>query len=266
MSKQQKPCLDKFYTRYETAIKCYDFIKPYINSNTIIVEPSAGSGVFVDIIAKDGYRCIPLDISPDRNDIIQMNFFDYIYPGETNIITFGNPPFGKNSSLAKKFFNKAILHSDYVCFILPRTFMKENMKDSLYSKCELIFEYILEQNSFEYNGQIFDVPCCFQIWKRTTSDRIKMERYSMSYDNFKFNKIWTNKCISFQRVGCYAGKISYIELNKQSHYFIETTSDVIEFLEKQSWENIKYNTSGNPSIGKQEIIKILIDNNIIRGK
>ena len=51
----------------------------------------------------------------------------------------GNPPFGKNCSLAIKFFNKAAEFADLIAFIIPRTFKRI----SIQNKLNLNFSFIL---------------------------------------------------------------------------------------------------------------------------
>ena len=59
------------------------------------------------------YKLLPkstrygIDLAPAHPDVIEQNFFDYKPDSVGNILTIGNPPFGKNSSLAVKFFNHA---------------------------------------------------------------------------------------------------------------------------------------------------------------
>ena len=36
------------------------------------------------------------------------------------VLFFGNPPFGRNSSLALKFIKKCCIHGDTIAFILPK--------------------------------------------------------------------------------------------------------------------------------------------------
>ena len=41
-----------------------------------------------------------------------------------NILIVGNPPYGKNCSTAINFFNHAVTISDFIAFIIPKTFRK----------------------------------------------------------------------------------------------------------------------------------------------
>ena len=49
------------------------------------------------------------------------------------IHVIGNPPFGRQSSLAIKFIKKSCSFSDTISFILPKSFKKDSMKKSIYT-------------------------------------------------------------------------------------------------------------------------------------
>ena len=55
----------------------------------------------------DNTKKIGLDIEPKEKYIIKINFFDYKPEEDKKYLVIGNPPFGKVSSLAVKFFNKS---------------------------------------------------------------------------------------------------------------------------------------------------------------
>ena len=50
----------------------------------------------------------------------------------------GNPPFGRQSSLAIKFIKKSSIFCDTISFILPKSFKKDSMKK--------IFSFIFSSN------------------------------------------------------------------------------------------------------------------------
>ena len=70
MSKKNKYGLDQFYTKPEVAKKCLDTLN--LQEYDVIIEPSAGKGVFFHIAEhnnKLGY-----DLDPKSNDIEQCDF------------------------------------------------------------------------------------------------------------------------------------------------------------------------------------------------
>jgi predicted RNA methylase len=185
--------LDQFYTNETIAENCYKEILKLINlENYKLIEPSAGTGSFLKQFHNN---YIALDLEPKLENIIQQDFFDFELtelnnPSNDKIITIGNPPFGKNSSLAIKFFNKSAKYSDYICMILPKTFKKDSVVNKLDLNFHLIKETILPKNSFVFNEETYDVKCVFQIWKKKDIKRkiIKQVKEILK-ENIKLNLI-----------------------------------------------------------------------------
>ena len=65
-----------------------------------------------------------------------------------------------------------------------------------------------------------------------------------------------------QRVGANAGAVKVDNLSKwkkPSHYYIKANIDknkLVEIFNNISFEEVKYNTAGNPSISKDELIEL----------
>ena len=98
--------LDQFFTKPAVAVQCLKALNDYMPSaadDWLWIEPSAGGGVFYDLMP---YPKIGLDIMSQRPDITQTDFLGW-HPGQVRrkIAVVGNPPFGKNSSLARRFFD-----------------------------------------------------------------------------------------------------------------------------------------------------------------
>ena len=160
--------LDQYYTKHSIAAACID--KLDLNAYDLIIEPSAGAGAFSQYLPKN--KLIAIDIEPDDASAIKMDFLDTRPPLDYKYLVVGNPPFGKNSSLAKKFFNHAANFADVIGFILPRTFRKAKTQNRLNKNFHLISEEILPANSFHLpSGEEFDVSCVFQIWEKRSEER-----------------------------------------------------------------------------------------------
>jgi hypothetical protein len=72
-----------------------------------ILDPGAGAGHIVDVLKAAGLNGYGQDISPDRDDIFAMDFFDLSAAAACqNIIT--NPPYGKGGRLAVDFIRQAL--------------------------------------------------------------------------------------------------------------------------------------------------------------
>jgi predicted RNA methylase len=263
--------IDKYYTKQIIVNQCIELVKKYINikNDDLIIEPSAGNGAFIEKIKLLSSNYKFYDLEPENDAIIKQDFltFDYdnIKLNNKTIHIIGNPPFGRQSSLAIKFIKKCCEFASSISFILPKSFKKDSMKKCFANNFHLIFEIDLIDNAFLVNNTESNVPCIFQIWEYKNIERTKLIKIEPL--NFKFVEKDDMPDISFRRVGVNAGAIMNDIDNKsiQSHYFIKFINN------KNINENIKNiklikfdfnNTVGPKSISKQELIcefnKILI--------
>ena len=242
--------LDKFYTKSEQVRLVSDIFYEYVDPGQEVVEPSAGAGAFKD------YVTLMLDLVPEAPGIIQQDFLSF----DTTKYKYylGNPPFGKNSSLAKAFFNHAAKGKGVIGFIVPRTFRKVSVQNSLDLNFILIKEVDLPSDSFTLDGKNYSVPCVFQVWKYSEVPRKKVI-LNTTHKDFSFVDS-TNCDFSLRRVGVNAVKINpHNNFAVASNYFIKQAhSGVIEtfrILEKD-FQEASRDTAGNPSLGKGELVEI----------
>jgi predicted RNA methylase len=285
--------IDKYYTK-ETAVNlCLEFIKNnmQINKDDLIIEPSAGNGSFINGIKSlsDNYKFY--DLEPENDEIEKQDYLSYNYDNNecifkpfcisnterltslslkkadevgvsigkrcNKIHVIGNPPFGRQSSLAIKFIKKSCEFCDSFSFILPKSFKKNSLKKKIPLNFHLIFEIELPDNSFLVDGVECNVPCIFQIWEKKIENRDTVKKIEPL--NFCFVKKTENPDISFRRVGVNAGFIDKAIDKKsiQSHYFIKFTDSNLINEKIKKLSAIKYdfnNTVGPKSISKQELI------------
>jgi len=237
--------LDKFYTNKDIAKYCADIFMEYVPDDSTIVEPSAGDGAFIE------YTSIAIDIEPENSKIQQLDFFDF--NAKDYKYYLGNPPFGKNSALAKKFFNHAAKGCGVIGFILPRTFRKVTITNAIDLNFHKVYEEILPENSFLLAGKAKAVPCVFQVWeyREVKRDKVKLKT---THEDFVFTDV-ENCDFSLRRVGANAGKINpHNNFSASSNYFIQ--GSVLNKFKELEPEFIKLakDTAGNPSLGKGEIV------------
>lgn len=257
--------LDQFYTNINISKMLFNIVKNKINiKEYFLFEPSAGNGAFSDLFKENKLNFEAIDLEPKKDYIKKRDFLSYNTENLLNkkVITIGNPPFGKNSSLALKFINKAAIFSDYICFILPKTFLKSSMINKINNNLHLNFNQELPQNSFIFNNKIYDVPCVFQIWKKENYKRINITKKIQSII-FDFTTP-ENADFAIRRVGKLAGKviIDFNNYKPASHYYIKSKIDKNELIlliqsKFSEIQNIAKNTAGNPSIAKGELIEII---------
>ena len=255
--------IDKYYTKPIIVEQCIELINKYINilKDDLIIEPSAGNGSFIENIKTLSNNYQFYDLEPENNEIIKQDFLEFDYrqvkKNYKNIHIIGNPPFGRQSSLAIKFIKKCCQFSNTISFILPKSFKKDSMKKYFSYNFHLIYEIDLLEKSFLVNDIETDVPCVFQIWQYKDEIRNKIDKIEPLY--FKFVKKEDNPDISFRRVGVNAGTImkEIIDKSFQSHYFIKFTNNLLIDDNIEKLKNIKFNfnnTVGAKSISKQELI------------
>ena len=255
--------IDKYYTKNDVVDLCLTFVKKYIKIgvNDLIIEPSAGNGSFIDGIKTLTNNFKFYDIEPEHQDIIKQDYllFDYnnFIDNYNKIHIIGNPPFGRQSSIAIKFIKKSCEYCDSISFILPKSFKKDSLQKYFPLNFHMLFEIDLPNKSFLVNDSEYNVEAVFQIWQKKNINRVVKDK--LQPHNFIFVKKDDNPDISFRRVGVYAGTIDQTIENKsiQSHYFIKFTNDkpLIDNIKKLSTINYKFNnTVGPKSISKQELM------------
>ncbi|MDW9459350.1 hypothetical protein GOA57_05170 [Sinorhizobium meliloti] len=167
--------LDKFYTKPSIAKDCYIVFKDILQDakiedrNLLFIEPSAGSGAFLDIIQEPK---LGFDISPDdpltirKNDFLRGNLLEFLNDQERQkqLAFIGNPPFGTKSKLAIAFVNKALEYSNIVGFVVPLQFRKWSVQSKIVQNARLILDKELPENAFQFMGKDYKVRCCFQVW------------------------------------------------------------------------------------------------------
>lgn len=255
--------IDKYYTKPKVVKQCIEYVSEYvgISDRHLVVEPSAGNGSFIEEIKLLSQNYKFYDLEPEHQDIIKQDFLELDFTEMTKdykkIHIIGNPPFGRQASLARKFIKKCCLFAKSISFILPKSFKKDSMHKCFDNYYHLAFEVDLDDNSFLVNGLDCDVPCVFQIWKLKKKPRKEVE--TPDPVNFKFVKKEENPDISFRRVGVYAGAITkdITDKSTQSHYFIKfiNSKKIDDNLEKL--KSVKFdfnNTVGAKSISKPELI------------
>jgi len=263
--------LDQYFTKKSLARELYEFTAEFLRSKHVEfdcwLEPAAGDGSFFLLLPPD--QRMGIDIEKRLDDVIEEDFLTIpitLFHG-LRYVAIGNPPFGKNSHLAIKFFNRCADMCEAVAFIAPQTFKKSSVQNRLHLCFHLGYERDLPDNSFEIDGQDKHVPCCFQIWIRGTENRPKIEVYR-KHDDLEFlppDRL-DEATILFQRVGAGAGAFKDPPNNTddpgyswKSNYYIKCSQEAATVLRTITHWPTKYHTAGNPSISKGDLIEAYIE-------
>jgi hypothetical protein len=149
---------DKYYTSPELANYIVNKTKEIIGEENITeyLEPSAGNGVFLDLLDKP---YLAYDIEPEDNRIIKQDFLTLNLFYKKGRCTIGNPPYGNRNTLSVQFYKKSIQLGDYISFILPISQLHNNQQ--MYE-----FDLIYSENLGKrlYSG--VEVHCCLNIYRR----------------------------------------------------------------------------------------------------
>lgn len=247
--------MDKFYTSDSVVDLVLKMFEKHVNvvDDDVIVEPSAGDGSFYKKLSH--HHVIALDIEPEHEDVIRQDFLTFVPPRAT-IHVIGNPPFGKNGSMALKFIKKSHEFADTISFILPKSFKKESVQMKVPRDLELIAQIDLPSNSFLLEKRPYNVPCVFQIWRKSSVSRTYE---SLKPVGFSFVKKEDKHTCAIRRVGGTAGKIVYDtdRCNVNCFYFIRIDdSSLLTKLKDIDIEEKNY-TTGPRSISKRDVIKFM---------
>ena len=263
--------LDKFYTVPSYSKKCIDKTFDLYDKTIfdLIVEPSAGNGSFFNQLECDNKTGI--DIEPENNNIIKMDFFDYTpHPNMNNILVIGNPPFGKNNSIAIKFFNHSSKWSNVIAFIIPRTFRKPSVQNKLNNMFHLIYDEDVSTNPCCFTPKMM-VKCCFQIWERkeTKRDFIDLPK---KHEDWKFLSHGpidehgqptppNGADFAMRAYGGKIGEIEKIKLNElrpKSWHWIKSNINEQELINR--FNQLDYsdslNTARQNSMGRGELVRL----------
>ncbi len=167
--------LDQYNTLPEVAEYCWASLQKFLKKdgailkNYKIVEPSAGTGSFYNLLPKQNR--VGIDVENFNEEYIQQDFLTWT-PNNTDgrpCIAIGNPPFGYRGWLALVFLNRAAEFCDYVGFILPMSFQSDG-KGSPKNRVvgmTLVYSEKLSGDLFVLpNGENIQVNTLWQIWKK----------------------------------------------------------------------------------------------------
>jgi hypothetical protein len=250
--------LDRFYTRPDVVLRCIgmvDKLFPLVSFD-VILEPSAGSGSFFNQLPPA--TRLGIDIAPATDNVREADFMSFT-PPEGKTLVIGNPPFGRVSSLAVMFFNRAATFATVIAFIIPRIFKKLGLQTRLDDRFHLIHSEDLG-NGVDVFEPAVSARCCFQIWQRKETKRINPERPS-NHEDFVFCKL-SEAEFAVRQVGSNPGMVvqeGLTEIAERSFLFIKTTgktplNEVIQRIKSIEF-SFAYDSVRIPSFGRADLVE-----------
>jgi len=153
--------LEKYYTKPEVARLCLALLEPYLEPDTLLIEPSAGAGAFIN---ETDRNIVAFDIDPDADMIIKRDFLSLPVKLLSSAAIVGNPPYGRRWKLASQFINRGLETAGMVAFVLPLTFQKWFAQKTVRSDARLVLNHPLPETAFTHMGNDFDARTTFQVW------------------------------------------------------------------------------------------------------
>ena len=273
---------DQFFTPKNTAKYCYnkfiEILNKYGDNQNMYtyIEPSAGSGNFLDLLPKNNR--IGLDIEPLSDEIMKQDFLEWSPNKSDKFVTIGNPPFGLRGNLALRFINHASTFSDYVCFILPQLFESDGkgVPRKRVKNLNLIYSEKINTIFISPDDKEIKVECIFQIWSKNhkntdydikINDTSSIKVYSLSdggTPSTTRNKDMLYSCDIYLSSTCF-GKDNMIyynsfdELPRKKGYgmvFLKNKETSLQKFKNIDWATVAFKSTNSAyNIRKSQIIE-----------
>jgi predicted RNA methylase len=260
---------EQFYTPEELAIKLTKQLAVLVGGleGKLVIEPAGGTGAFVKA-AKDlgAKKVISFDIEPKSADIALGDFLEADLSAVTGAITISNPPFGRNNSLSIPFFNKAAKHSDYIAFIVPRSWRKWSVINRLDRDFHLIHDQDLSIDYVDETGEMVwqksNLRTCFQVWQRQDKQRELIKVQDMGLIS-KVSPKEADVALTVFGYSCGLVRTEFEKIPNSTVMFLKLHDDrVLAALKKVDFSKFYRNTAYTEALSLQEI-RFLINEEIL---
>lgn len=259
---------EQLYTAPELAHRCIALLGRLVDFATfdLILEPSAGTGAFFDLLPAD--RRLGIDIDPRGAGIERVDFRTWHPPApDGRILTVGNPPFGQRGALAVEFLNRACEFSAVVAFILPRSFQKYTFQNRVHRSFHLVDA--TECDEFvDADDRPATVKAVFQVWERRPTPRPK-DAPAASHPDFEMchrhlsrttpddlERIRREYAFSIPQVGSSFSPRDPAQLTRGSHWFIKPkVPGVRERFERLDFSFLDGMNTAHRSLSKRDIVR-----------
>ena len=168
---------EQYYTPAELAERLMAEVEKLVPdlAKRTVIEPAGGTGAFIQAAQNRGVtEFLSFDIEPKHSLVKRADFLHQKIKAK-DALTISNPPFGRNNSLSIPFFNKAAEHSEFICFIVPRSWRKWSVINRLDRRFHLVADHDILVDYVDESGERLSkrtsLSTCFQIWQRRSELR-----------------------------------------------------------------------------------------------
>lgn len=267
--REKKNELDKFYTKPEVAAKLIQKLNDFypLENYDVVLEPSAGSGAFL-LNLPEANR-LGLDLKPEHSEIIQQDFLEWPADKSKKYMVVGNPPFGRVSSLAIKFFQKSAEFADVIAFIIPRTFRRVSVQNRLNLNFHLVYDEELPTKPCCFEPKML-AKCCFQIWEKRQEKR-EVVVLNSAHEDWEFLPMGAKDSngqptppdgadFAIKAYGSNCGQIvteNLKSLRPKSWHWIKTSEpELLMYRLQQLDYSLSKDTARQDSIGRAELVNL----------
>jgi len=262
---------EQFYTPSDLALRLATIVSKLVGGldQKTIIEPAGGTGSFVKAAkALGATKVISFDIEPKAEGVLLADFLleTKSLDKVLNAITISNPPFGRNNSLSIPFFNKAAQHSQFIAFVVPRSWRKWSVINRLNRNFHLIHD---EELSIDYVDELGEMVwqkarlnTCFQVWEKRDNLREIMKVTDFGLFS-KVKPAEADVALTVFGYGCGKVRTSFDRVPNSTVMFLKLhDSRVLAALQKVDFSKFYRNTAYTEALSLQEI-RYLINEEIL---
>lgn len=260
---------EQFYTPADLALTLTKQLSPLVGGlqNKLVIEPAGGTGAFVKAAQTEGAnRVISFDIEPKADGVVLADFLEADLTGISDAVSISNPPFGRNNSLSIPFFNKAAQHSEFIAFIVPRSWRKWSVINRLDRNFHLIHDQDLSIDYVDEAGEMVwqksNLRTCFQVWQRLDEQRqlIKVQDLGLLS---KVDPLEADVALTVFGYSCGLVRTEFDRVPNSTVMFLKLHDDrVLPALMKVDFSKFYRNTAYTEALSLQEI-RFLLNQEIL---
>lgn len=259
---------EQYYTPAHLAQTLTDELVRVVNatdapfSSRTILEPAGGTGAFIAAASAAGAtRFHSWDIEPLHHQVSEGDFLLQNLDHLSGCVTLGNPPFGRNNALSIPFFNHAAQVSDFIAFIVPRSWRKWSVINRLDRAFQLVLDHDIAIDYVDASGREISskrrLNTCFQIWQRSQNPRPLFAVEDLGFIS-KTSPDDADVSLTVFGYGCGQLKTEFERKPNTTQMFLKVNQPgVIEALRKVDFSRFFRNTAYTEALSLSEINYLL---------